>query len=105
MLKPETVRRPYDGIVSDGDVYHIYPILVESPEELQTELSALGIETSRHYPLPLHRQPAYLEEYGNENFPVAEYIASHELSLPIGRHLSLEDVRKIAVSVNECAAK
>ena len=99
------MRRPYSGTVSDGDVYHIYPVLVNSPEEVSQKLSALGIETSRHYPLPLHRQPAYLEEYGNESFPVAEYIASHELSLPIGSHLMQEDVRKIAVSVNECAAK
>ena len=105
VLASEHVQRPYGGILSEGDVYHVYPLMVDSPVNLQESLSKRGVETLRHYPLPLHRQPAYVTEHGHESMPVAEYVASHELSLPIGSHLTPDDISEIARIVNECAGK
>lgn len=63
-------------------VWHIFAILVDDPEQLSQYLSAHGIGTMRHYPVPPHRQEAFMD-FAAE-LPKSEYIHSHTLSLPIG---------------------
>jgi dTDP-4-amino-4,6-dideoxygalactose transaminase len=59
-----------------------------------------GIESSIHYPVPLHLQPAYgFLKYKRGDFPVAESIAATALSLPIHPHLSPTDVEKVVQTV------
>src|SRR5438093_12190367 len=64
-------------------VYHLYVVRVAERERLQKDLSAAGIATGIHYPIPLHLSKAY-ESLGfrRGDFPVAEQAASEVLSLP-----------------------
>jgi UDP-2-acetamido-2-deoxy-ribo-hexuluronate aminotransferase len=56
---------------------------------LQQRLKARGIPTAVHYPLPLHRQPAYAHLAAGGRFPVAERLAADVISMPM--HPDLDD--------------
>lgn len=67
-------------------VYHLYVIRVErgSRDDLQQYLRVRGIQTSIHYPEPLHRTaPLGHLRYQEGDFPVAEMCAKAILSLPM----------------------
>jgi dTDP-4-amino-4,6-dideoxygalactose transaminase len=86
------------------DAFHQYVVLVENREALQAALKEWGIETGVHYPVPLHRQPAWEAAYESGlHFPRAEYLADRILSLPIVPDLMWEEVRFVAAAVRECA--
>lgn len=78
-------------------IWHIFPIRHSNRDDLQEYLKNHGIDTLIHYPVPPHLSGAY-EDLGIPKgaFPLAEEIASSELSLPMGPHLSLDDVEYIA---------
>jgi dTDP-4-amino-4,6-dideoxygalactose transaminase len=82
-------------------VNHIYVVRTRKRNDLQAYLKAEGIGTMIHYPVPPHMQKAYSEMgYQKGDFPIAEEIAETCLSLPMGPHLSLEDVEFISKKIN-----
>lgn len=83
----------------EQNVYHLFPLLCEHRDALQQHLSENGIGTVIHYPIPPHRQECY-KEWNGMSLPNTEYIASHELSLPIGPAITLEKVEKVVGLVN-----
>ena len=65
-------------------VFHLYVIRTPRRNELQRHLSSQGIETGIHYPIPIHRQQAYVDlGHAEGSFPVTERIAREILSLPM----------------------
>jgi dTDP-4-amino-4,6-dideoxygalactose transaminase len=83
-------------------VYHLYVVRVAEREQLQRDLTAAGIGTGIHYPMPLHLVKAY-EALGFRpgDFPVAEQAASQVLSLPMFPGLSPEQQKRVASCVLE----
>jgi dTDP-4-amino-4,6-dideoxygalactose transaminase len=77
-------------------VYHLYVVQVEDRERLQKDLTAAGIGTGIHYPIPLHLVRAY-ETLGFHagDFPASEQAASRVLSLPMFPDLSLEQQKRV----------
>ena len=80
------------------NVYHLFPILCEHRDELQKYLLENGVQTVIHYPIPPHKQACY-HEWNGLSFPCTEYIATHELSLPMGPCLTETDVRVIVNTI------
>ena len=80
-------------------VYHIFAIATPYREQLQRHLSAAGIETLIHYPIPPHKQQA-LREYSHLQLPITERIHAQELSLPCHQAMSDNDVEQIIAAVN-----
>jgi dTDP-4-amino-4,6-dideoxygalactose transaminase len=81
-------------------VWHIYAIRTADPDELAGFLRERGIGTGRHYPEPVHLSPAYAWlGHRRGDFPVAEAIASQELSLPMFPGMTEEQVDAVAVAV------
>ncbi len=88
--------RLYDMLLADAPVqtprtsrdvehvHHLYVIQADDRERLREHLSAAGIATGIHYPIPIHRQPAYdaLARAG-ERYPVTDTAAPRILSLPM----------------------
>lgn len=76
-------------------VYHLY--VVETPERdrLQQALHDAGIQTGIHYPVPIHRQPAY-RSLNQKSLPVTETLAARVLSLPIFPELTAEQIAEVA---------
>lgn len=83
-------------------VFHQYTIFTDKRDELRKYLQEKGIETSIHYPFPLHLQPifSYLK-YKKGDFPIAEEAANKVLSLPIYPELSMEEIEYIINSIKE----
>jgi len=82
--------------------YHIYAIRMKKRSRLRDFLSANGIATEIHYPVPVHRQTAYRNagKYGKK-LAVTEKIAKEIMSLPIFPELPAEDAHRIAKMINK----
>jgi len=78
-----------------GHVYHLFPVLSESRNEVQKDLLDHGVETLIHYPVPIPWQPALAGEEPAE-CPIADRICRQVLSLPLYPSLSETAVDTIA---------
>jgi dTDP-4-amino-4,6-dideoxygalactose transaminase len=86
-------------------VWHLYVVRTAQRESLQAALSARGISTMIHYPIPPHLQPAYASlGYQRGAFAVAERIHEQVLSLPMGPTMSDDDVDTVIAAVRACCA-
>jgi dTDP-4-amino-4,6-dideoxygalactose transaminase len=88
-------------IVNDRDshVFHLFPVLSEKRDDLQSYLKDNGIQTLIHYPIPPHKQKCY-KEMNHLSFPITEEIHNNELSLPIGPEILFEEVVFISDTIN-----
>jgi dTDP-4-amino-4,6-dideoxygalactose transaminase len=81
-------------------VWHLYVVRHPDRDALQRRLSDAGIGTLVHYPIPPHLQQAYAGSgWARGAFPIAESIADSVLSLPIGPHLSEQQVAMVAAQL------
>jgi dTDP-4-amino-4,6-dideoxygalactose transaminase len=65
-------------------VYHLYVVRVAERDQVQAGLTAAGIGTGIHYPVPIHLQKAYSSlGYRPGDLPLTERLASEVLSLPM----------------------
>jgi len=76
--------------------WHLFVVRHKKRDELQKHLQQAGIGTLIHYPVPPHLASAYAD-MGKKtgDFPIAEELANTVISLPIGPHLSNENVETI----------
>jgi dTDP-4-amino-4,6-dideoxygalactose transaminase len=82
-------------------VYHQYVVRHRRRNEILTHLTAKGIGTNIHYPVPVHRQPAYalrcpIDPQGLET---SDRICSEIFSLPMYPELSDEDVVNVITAL------
>lgn len=89
-----------DTLPFESNAFHLFPILCEKRDELQKYLEDNGVGTVIHYPIPPHKQECY-KEWNEISLPITEYIADHELSLPIGPSITLEEVAIITNFINQ----
>jgi dTDP-4-amino-4,6-dideoxygalactose transaminase len=82
-----------------GHVYHLFVVRTGKRPELQAHLSARGIETLIHYPVPIPRQPA-LSAAQPADCPLALQACHEILSLPLNPAMRDDDVDAVADAVN-----
>jgi perosamine synthetase len=65
------------------------------------ELNAAGIGTSIYYPQPVPRMKYYRDKYGYDGgqFPVATEISDGSIALPVGPHLGVDEMARIAAGL------
>jgi dTDP-3-amino-3,4,6-trideoxy-alpha-D-glucose transaminase len=84
-------------------VYHLYVVRHPERDRLRESLRRRGVGTLVHYPVPVHRQPAYADlGYGPGSLPVTERLAAEVLSLPLYVGLRPDEVRAVAAAVADC---
>jgi dTDP-4-amino-4,6-dideoxygalactose transaminase len=71
-------------------VWHLFVIRHPHRDQLQQYLTANGIQTLIHYPIPAHKQKAY-KELNYYTLPVTEKIHNEVLSLPISQVMKDEE--------------
>lgn len=72
--------------------YHLFVIRTNERDALRTYLKSEGVETGIHYPIALPRLEAYREHSQHKEKMYASQYSESLLSLPIGEHLSDEDI-------------
>jgi dTDP-4-amino-4,6-dideoxygalactose transaminase len=81
-------------------VFHQYTIRVRGNRDQAIEdLKARGIGVGVYYPLPIHKQPLYLNMGYKDNLPEAERASLEVLSLPVHPALTREDLDTIVEAV------
>jgi dTDP-4-amino-4,6-dideoxygalactose transaminase len=76
-------------------VWHLFVVRHLQRDRLQEQLTAAGIGTMIHYPVPPHLSGAYAGDgWSLGTFPQAEKLAATVLSLPMGPHLTTEQAEK-----------
>jgi dTDP-4-amino-4,6-dideoxygalactose transaminase len=87
-------------------IWHVFPVFHAKRDELRVRLEALGVQTGVHYPRPVHLQPAY-SWLGHQagDFPVAEELASTEVSLPMFPDLADADVTVVIDAVRKACSE
>lgn len=86
-------------IEEEGHVWHLFVIRTENRNSLQEYLLDNDIQTLIHYPIPIHKQQAYME-FNRLNFPLTEQIQNEVLSLPIYPNMSKEIINTIISAIN-----
>lgn len=81
-------------------VYHQYVVRTPARDQLRAYLAEHDIETGVHYPVPIHRQPAWQDAFGGgPALPRAEQAAREMLSLPVHADLTDLEVEQVAERV------
>ncbi|MGO4479937.1 DegT/DnrJ/EryC1/StrS family aminotransferase [Massilia sp. 2TAF26] len=102
-----TVAAWYDALLSGriglvgvlperSSVYAQYTVVLEERDRVQAALKEAGIPSAIHYPMPIHRQPAYTSPEIRDTCPVADEMAARVMSLPMGPYLSRSDADHVA---------
>lgn len=81
-------------------VYHLYVIQCDKRDGLKNYLSRRNIQTLIHYPIPVHRQKAYVDLGFHEFIPTTEMICDKILSLPLNPWLDDNEIEEICGIMN-----
>jgi dTDP-4-amino-4,6-dideoxygalactose transaminase len=96
---------PMENQSDTGHVYHLYVIKVDDScpierQQLQEQLTAAGIQTGIHYPIPCHLQPAFTNlGYQPGDFPQAEKLSKQIVSLPMYPGLTSSQVKEVVAAI------
>ncbi|QLB20570.1 UDP-4-amino-4,6-dideoxy-N-acetyl-beta-L-altrosamine transaminase [Vespertiliibacter pulmonis] len=87
--------------------WHIYPIRLKedcgiSRDDFIVRMSEKGIGCSVHF-IPLHKQPIWRDSYNlkPENFPIAENVYQHILSIPLFTKMTNDDQDRVVSAIKE----
>lgn len=83
----------------NAHVFHIFPVMCDKREALQSFLQANDIQTMIHYPIPPHKQVAFVS-WNSLNLPVTESLHARELSLPISPLMTMKEAEKVCNCIN-----
>jgi dTDP-4-amino-4,6-dideoxygalactose transaminase len=75
--------------------YHLYVVRTGDRERLAARLEARGIGTAVHYPIPVHRQPAYAGRLRFDDLAESDRAAREVLTLPLYPELGDEEVEAV----------
>lgn len=82
-------------------VWHIFGIRCDRRDELEAYLKEKGIQTNKHYPIPMHMQDCYSDLGIAEGaLPIAEEISKTQLSLPMYYGMTDEQVQYVIDCIN-----
>jgi dTDP-4-amino-4,6-dideoxygalactose transaminase len=82
-----------------GHAWHLYVVQVAARDEVRRRLAELGVATGVHYPVPLHRQPAFEEFGAGLRFPNTGAACSQIVSLPMFPQLLDVEVDRVIEAV------
>ena len=99
-IKNPSIILPENPADTAEHVWHIFIIRTDKREELQNYLTANGVQTLIHYPIPPHKQEAY-KEWNDLSFPITEKIHSEVMSLPISPVMEEEEISTIINCLNK----
>lgn len=92
--KIKEIKIPFAERRDEEVNYHIFPVLLDERVDrnhLMTYLRERGIQTSIHYP-PVHNFSFHRQYFPAQDMQLTEYVAAHELTLPMYVGITNEQV-------------
>lgn len=83
----------------ESHVWHLFVVRTKHREAFQRYLADHGIGTLIHYPIPPHKQPAFID-WNNDSYPITEEIHETVLSLPLNPALTEEQAHQVIETCN-----
>lgn len=105
----DEIMIPFRQFMANGgrvSSFHIFPILIAADrskrDTVREQLTAKGVQTSIHY-RPVHLFEIYRDRFGYKrgDLPLTEWVAEHELTLPLYPGMSEEDVSYVSKSLKQ----
>jgi dTDP-4-amino-4,6-dideoxygalactose transaminase len=85
----------------DGHVFHLFVVRVSDRTQIQERLLKSRIKTAIHYPIPIHKQAAYMDRVRvASSMDVTEREAERVLSLPMYPELLDSSIREVIGAVS-----
>jgi len=82
-------------------VYAQYTVQVPERARIQARLQEAGIPTAAHYPVPIHKQPAYTTLGLCAAMPVSEHLAERVMSLPMDAYIDEAKQRTVMEQLSQ----
>ena len=87
-------------------VYHLFVIQVENRDATLKYLNENAIGAGIHYPIPLHKQPAYAKlGYNKQSLPHTETAADKIVSLPMFPEITDQQIDRVVQTLKEALDK
>jgi dTDP-3-amino-3,4,6-trideoxy-alpha-D-glucose transaminase len=104
-LTGTSVATPLPVGPGEDHVYHQFVVRCSERDRLRAHLADHGIASGVHYPVPIHRTPAYADlGLGAGSLPVAEQLAGEICSLPLYPGMTGEAVERVSRAVHAFSA-
>lgn len=81
-------------------VWHLFVVRISNRDKFQQYLTANGIQTLIHYPIPAHKQEAYAM-FNDLSFTMTEKIHQEVLSIPLSSVITCEEQEAIVRVLNK----
>jgi dTDP-4-amino-4,6-dideoxygalactose transaminase len=99
LLKNIDIKLPYETS-KEFHTYHTFVIHSKKRNKLKIYLKNKGIETSIHYPVPIHLQPASkIFGYKKGDLKVTEKQSTQILTLPVNEHININQIKFICKQI------
>lgn len=100
-IKSNKIKMQFQPVWAKS-VYHLFVIMTKDRKDLRKYLQEGGVDSGIYYPIPCHLQKAYKHlGYKKGDFPQAEHISAHTLSIPIYPELDESSALKIISLINK----
>lgn len=86
--------------IGESSVWHLFAVRVKQRDVFGKYLLDNGIETVIHYPIPPHKQRAFVE-WQKESYPITEDIHNTVISLPLHPMLSEGEISAVIKACNK----
>jgi dTDP-4-amino-4,6-dideoxygalactose transaminase len=104
LLRDTDYRTPAPLVSGEDHVYHLYVVRHGNRPAVLRTLHENGIGFGLHYPVPIHRTPAYAGlGWGPGSCPVAERQAEEVLSLPMYPELEDAHIERVCEVLTQAA--
>jgi dTDP-4-amino-4,6-dideoxygalactose transaminase len=74
---------------------HLAVLETDDRDALRAHLESASVRTDVHYPIPDHRQPAFVAAFEDVSLPVTEALATRVLSLPVFPELRPDEISRV----------
>ena len=85
--------------------FHLYVVQSENRDEIIKHFEQKGIQSLIHYPIPVHKQPAYADYFLDTNLPKTEEVSKCIFSIPNYPELKDSEVEHIGNVLKEAGKK
>ncbi|SDB56182.1 dTDP-4-amino-4,6-dideoxygalactose transaminase [Pseudobutyrivibrio sp. YE44] len=90
-------------VVAEGNehIFYVYPMKVQDRAKFRAYMEEKGITTGVYFPVPMHEQACFGKlGYKHGDFPVAEDLAEHGVTIPMFPELTAEEIQQVIDAVN-----